>query len=61
MTDALQFVVDSIMKSGIHGTGALESFFKASMSKYMELNPSQQLDPTEASAVIAELRADLRL
>ena len=61
MTNALQFVVDSIMKSGIHGTSALESFFAASMSKYMELNPLQHLDPTEASTAIAELRADLRL
>ena len=61
MTNTLQFVVDSIMKSGIHGTSALESFFAASMSKYMELNPLQHLDPTEASTAIAELRADLRL
>ena len=49
------------MKSGIHDTGALESFFATSMSMYMELNPLHHLDPTEAGRAIAELRADLHL
>ena len=60
-THVLQFLIDSIMREGIHETQALEAFFLASKSKYTELSPADALDHAEADQAITELRRDLRL
>ncbi len=56
-----QFLMDSILRKGIHETQALEAFLLSSKQTYADLNSAAVLDHSDADQVIQELRESLRL
>jgi hypothetical protein len=61
LTLAQQFLMNSILRKGIHETQALENFLLSCKQTYAEFNPAADLDHAEADRAIQELREGLRL